>query len=260
MFVATSLSASIFAESPQSPTKADVNSETPLSPVSDEEFENRCRTLFDGTILTRWEGNAYWFRTEGTAVVAGRLEEKIPKNQFLCTTDRFDNFDLRMEVRMRGTGRNAGVQFRSRRPKASDEGVPPNEVIGYQADMGQGQGGSIWGALYDESRRKKMLAVPDPRFEVQWKTPEASGISETDAAPESDTVSETDNVPETAWIPLRIVCVDDQIEIYLGGQRTIRYTETDPGIARSGVIGLQIHSGPPAEAWYRNVRILSLSQ
>ena len=227
-------------DDPTLPSKAESETAAPLSPVTDEEFENRCRLLFDGTVLTQWEGNAYWFRTEGTAVVAGRLEEKIPENQFLCTTDQFDNFDLRMEVRMRGTGRNAGVQFRSRRPKTTDQGVPPNEVIGYQADMGQGWGESIWGALYDESRRKKMLAVPDPRFEVQWKTPEGS------------------TVPETDWIALRIVCVDDQIEIYLNGQRTIRYTETDPDISRGGVIGLQIHSGPPAEAWYRNVRILSL--
>ncbi|TWT95738.1 3-keto-disaccharide hydrolase [Neorhodopirellula pilleata] len=235
----------VFADDPTQSPPAQTEAIKPLSTVSDEEFENRCRWLFDGTILTRWEGNAYWFHTEGTAVVAGRLEEKIPENQFLCTTDTFDNFDLRMEVRMRGTGRNAGVQFRSRRPNASDNGIPPNEVIGYQADMGEGGGESIWGALYDESRRKKMLVVPDPRFDVQWKTPQG---------PESASSA----VPETDWITLRIVCVDDQIEIYLGGQRTIRYTETDPEIARSGVIGLQIHSGPPAEAWYRNVRILSL--
>lgn len=240
ILVASAPPTMVSAEPPTQPQSTDVDVETPLNSVSDKEFENRCRSLFDGTLLTRWEGNAYWFHTEGDAVVAGHLEEKIPENQFLCTTDKFENFDLRMEVRMRGTGRNAGVQFRSRRPKASDEGVPPNEVIGYQADMGQSGDGSIWGALYDESRRKQMLAVPDPRFEVSWKTPEGSTI------------------PETDWIRLRIVCVGNQIEIFLNGTRTIRYTETDPAISRAGVIGLQIHSGPPAEAWYRNIRILSL--
>lgn len=225
------------------PTELGQSPTSSLSPVSDVEYANRCRSLFGGVILSGWEGNAYWFHTEGNAIIAGRLEQKIPENQFLCTTDQFDNFDLRLDVRMRGIGRNAGVQFRSRRPRASDEGIPPNEVIGYQADMGEAGGQSIWGALYDESRRKKFLVLPEPRFDVDWTGSEKATTAE---------------VPETDWVAMRIVCFGDQIEIYLDGTRTVQYTETDPDVARHGVIGLQIHSGPPAEAWYRNVRILSL--
>lgn len=217
-----------------------------LTTTSDAEFEQRCRRLFDGTILSHWEGHAYWFRTEAKSIIAGRLEEQIPTNKFLCTMDQFDNFDLRMEVRMRGEGRNAGVQFRSRRPRASDEGIPAHEVIGYQADMGIAGKNSVWGALYDESRRRKMLVVPDPGFDVEWKTSAADGD---DAA---------DVVPTTDWFRMRIVCVGDSIEIFLNDRRTVQYTETEADIPRHGVIGLQIHSGPPAEAWYRNVRILSL--
>jgi hypothetical protein len=45
---------------------------------------------------------------------------------------------------------NGGVQFRSQR-------VPNHfEVSGYQADLGEG----YWGALYDESRRNKVLVMP----------------------------------------------------------------------------------------------------
>ena len=51
----------------------------------------------------------------------------------------------------RGDGANAGIQFRTKR-------IPNHhEVTGYQADMGQGW----WGALYDESRRNKVLLGPD---------------------------------------------------------------------------------------------------
>lgn len=221
---------------------AAVPQKSSLTTTTDEEFEQRCRPLFDGTILSQWEGHAYWFRTEGQSIVAGRLEEKVPTNKFLCTMDQFDNFDLRMDVRMRGEGRNAGVQFRSRRPRASDEGIPQHEMIGYQADMGNAWKESVWGALYDESRRRKMLAVPEPRFDVEWKKD-----SEDDGA-----------APTTDWFQLRIVCVGDSIEIFLNDRRTIQFTETESDIPRHGVIGLQIHSGPPAEAWYRNVRILSL--
>lgn len=216
-----------------------------LTDVSDQEFDQRSRLLFDGTVLAGWEGNAYWFRTEGNTIIAGRLEKPIPENQFLCTTDTFTDVDLRLEVRMRGENPNAGVQFRSRRPRSSD-GVPANEVIGYQADMGNAWGRSVWGGLYDESRRRKMLAEPETPFAVKWtKSDDAS----TDQAK---------TVPETEWVRMRIVCKGDQIEIFLNDQLTVRYTETDPEIPRVGMIGVQIHSGPPAEACYRNIRILSL--
>lgn len=216
-----------------------------LTDVSDQNFHQRSRLLFDGNVLAGWEGNASWFRTEGNAIIAGRLDKPIPENQFLCTTDTFADFDLRMEVRMRGENPNAGVQFRSRRPLRRDE-VPANEVIGYQADMGNAWGRSVWGALYDESRRRKMLAEPETPFAVKW------------TESRSDATDPAGIFPETEWVRMRIVCKANQIEIFMNDQLTVRYTETDPDIPRVGMIGVQIHSGEAAEAWYRNIRILSL--
>ncbi len=223
-----------------------------LTDVSDKEFTQRSRLLFDGTVLAGWEGKAYWFRTNDKTIIAGRLEKPIPDNQFLCTTDTFADFDLRLEVRMRGENPNAGVQFRSRRPRSSD-GVPATEVVGYQADMGHAWGRSVWGGLYDESRRRKMLAEPKTPFDVKWTTSQAPA---TQSGDDSDDTKSA--VPETEWVSMRIVCKGDQIEIFLNDQLTVRYTETDPEIPRLGVIGVQIHSGPPAEAEYRNIRVLSL--
>lgn len=221
-----------------------------LTDLTDQEFDQRSRLLFDGTVLAGWEGNSHWFRIEDDAIVAGRLEKPIPENQFLCTTDTFADFDLRLEVRMRGEAPNAGVQFRSRRPRQSDD-VPANEVVGYQADMGNAWGRSVWGGLYDESRRRKMLAEPETPFSVKWTTPQPSDAG-------AVTVGTAKGTPETEWVRMRIVCKADQIEIFLNGHLTVHYQETDPDIPAVGMIGVQIHSGPPAEACYRNIRILSL--
>lgn len=213
--------------------------------VGDREFDLRSRSLFDGEILAGFEGDASWFRIEDGCIVAGRLDQPIPKNQFLATTEKFDNFDLRLEVRMRGQGRNAGVQFRSRRPGSRDD-VPAHEMIGYQADVGEMQTRSIWGALYDESRRRRMLVLPEPPFDVPWTKPKNADDDQT-------------NAPEqTEWVKMRIVCYGPRIQISLNGTRTVDYLETDDDIPEVGVIGLQIHSGKPAEAWYRNLRILGL--
>ena len=54
-------------------------------------------------------------------------------------------------------------------------------------------------------------------------------------------------------------CEGKRIQIWLNGIQTVDYTEEED-VATSGVIGLQVHSGPPLEAWYRNIRIKVLPE
>ena len=42
------------------------------------------------------------------------------------------------------------------------------------------------------------------------------------------------------------------------GLATVDYTEPDEKIGQTGIIGLQIHGGLPAEAWYKDIRIKEL--
>ena len=187
-------------------------------------FDESSVRLFNGQDLAGWEGDAYWFRVEDGAIVAGRSDERIPHNVFLCTTQNYDNFELRLDVKLVGPGQNAGVQFRSKRLSGS------TEVSGYQADAGRAFGRSVWGALYDESRRKKMLAEGDPAL--------------------TKTLTKLDD-----WNSLRVVCRGKRVQIFLNGQQTVDYLEQDGDIPGYGLIGLQIHSGPASEAWYRNLRV-----
>ena len=159
--------------------------------------------------------------------MAGRLDEKIPHNEFLCTTQAYDDFELRLEARLLGNGQNAGIQIRSKRVPGS------SEVSGYQVDMGQAGDRLVWGALYDESRRNRMLAEVDQKL--------LGKVLEKDS-----------------WNSYRIICKGPAITIFLNGKKTVEYRESDSSIPLHGVIGLQIHSGAPSEAWYRNIRIKQL--
>ena len=181
-------------------------------------------SLFDGKALAGWEGNEKVFRVADGAIVGGSLKERVARNEFLCTTKEYGDFELRLKARLVGKGENAGVQFRSRR-------IPNHhEVIGYQCDIGTAGGKSIWGALYDESRRKKFLATGD-----------------------HDKLSKT--VKPTDFNDLVIRCEGPRVQLWVNGLQTIDYTETDATIAQSGLIGLQIHGGEPAEAAYKDIRI-----
>ena len=188
------------------------------------ELEDGFEWLFDGKTLDGWEGNHDWFRVESGAIVAGSLNQDIPHNEFLCTQRPYKNFELRFQAKLEGKGDNAGVQFRTARIPGS------TEVSGYQCDIGSAWGRPVWGGLYDESRRNKMLAEGEPKRLA-------------DALHSND------------WNELMVRAVGPNIQIWLNGKLTIEYTETDASIAREGIIALQIHSGPPTEAWYRHVRI-----
>jgi hypothetical protein len=40
----------------------------------------------------------------------------------------------------------------------------------------------------------------------------------------------------------------------------VDYTEQDPTVESTGVIAVQIHSGPPSEAWYKDITLLDLTR
>lgn len=183
--------------------------------------------LFDGKTLDGWEGNLNYFRIEQSAIVAGNLKDKIPNNEFLCTRRQFTDFELRLESKLIGPGQNAGIQFRSQRI------ANHHEMIGYQCDIGtMNADRSIWGALYDESRRRKFLVE----------------------AP----IESRKHVKPQDWNKIRIVAQQRRIQIFVNDFQTVDYLEPEPSVEQSGLVGLQIHSGEPAEAWYRNIRIKAL--
>ena len=98
-------------------------------------------------------------------------------------------------------------------------------MIGYQADMGQ----HYWASLYDESRRRKTLVAPKPE--------------------ELAKVLKLDD-----WNDYVIRCQGRHIQLWLNGLKTVDYTEPDETLGQRGYIGLQIHSGPASEAWYKDIK------
>jgi hypothetical protein len=191
-----------------------------LTPVG--AYQRGAKRLFDGKTFKGWEGNLSIFRIEDVAIVGGTMKEKIARNEFLCTTEEYSDFVLRLKVKLLGdpARANAGIQFRSQR-------IPnDHEVIGYQADMGQ----NYWGALYDESRRRKVLAGP--------------------------VLAELNNVlKRDDWNDYVIRAEGKRVRLSINGHQTVDYTEPDEGIEQRGRICLQIHGGPPSEAWYKDISI-----
>jgi len=58
------------------------------------------------------------------------------------------------------------------------------------------------------------------------------------------------------WNPYEIRCEGPRIRLYVNGLLTVDYTEQDEDVLQSGIVGLQVHGGPPSQVQYRNVRVL----
>lgn len=176
--------------------------------------------LFNGRDLSGWEGDTkFWSARDGMIVGAS---PGIDHNDFLATEKSYGDFVLKASFRMLGSeSANSGIMFRARR-------VPPHEMSGYQADVGQ----NYWGCLYDESRRNRVLVQANPRA--------------------------VENVRKGGWNHYVLRVLGNRITLTLNGITAVDYTEPDPGIATEGRVGLQIHSGGPVTVQFKDILIQEL--
>jgi len=175
------------------------------------------KPLFNGKDLTGWDGDPRLWSVKNGVIVGSTEGVELKANTFLISKDKFEDFDLRLEIKLRN--HNSGVQFRS-------EAFPDFAVKGLQADAAQG---NWWGSIYDEKGTRGVIVNG-------WK-----GKGETVVKPND-------------WNDLRIECAGGDIKITLNGLVTAELHGETP---KSGVIALQLHRGPPMMAEFRNIRIRS---
>jgi len=177
--------------------------------------------LFNGTDLSGWEGDTELWKVDDGMIIGD--SPGISRNEFLATTRLFDDFELTLEFRMHGGRGNSGIQFRSSRVQNS------RAMVGYQADLGE----RFWGCLYDEHRRRKVLAAAPAEL--------------------------NDVLDKQGWNTYVIRAKGDRVTLSINGLTTVDYTEEDESIAKAGVIALQIHSGPAMRIDFRNLQIRELA-
>jgi hypothetical protein len=185
--------------------------------------------LFDGKTLKGWEGDTTkTWRVENGAITGGSLSEMVPHNQFIKTENTYSNYILKLKFKLNGTDGfiNGGVQFHSQRISN-----PDFEMIGYQADIGDG----FWASLYDESRRNKLLAIADSAKVERL-------------------------LRRNEWNDYEVRSKGRRIQIFLNGEQTIDYTEGDEHIPQSGHIAFQIHGGGKALVAYKDIVLMPASK
>jgi hypothetical protein len=217
--------------------------------------------IFDGKTLDGWEFDPVYWRVENGSIVGEVTPSTLLKrNSFIIKKGLvLANFDLIVEYRVSARG-NSGINYRSEKIDSL-----PYAMRGYQADI-NGQN-NYTGQNYEE-RGRTTLAYQGQQTMVN--------------GPENGTLLK-DNIKNNGWTKTIVtrslgstgslragIRTDDWNECHLiiKGNRLLHYingilmsdvTDNDTANRKfSGLLGVQVHVGPPMKIEYRNFRIRKL--
>jgi hypothetical protein len=204
--------------------------------------------LFNGKDLTGWQGNpAFWSVKDGAITGQTTKENPTKGNTFLVYTNgNVDDFELRLSYKI--VGGNSGIQYRS---KVTD---PKNFVVGgYQADIDSGT--TYSGILYEE-RGRGILAKRGEKVKVV----EAQGKTQIDNAGSLGSSDEIQKkIKNEDWNEYVVIARGNHLQHFINGTQTVDvHDEQKSKLARSGILALQLHAGPPMTVQFKDIKIKPL--
>jgi hypothetical protein len=200
------------------------------------------KAIFDGRTLAGWEGEAGFWRAEDGVLIGETTEEKkLKQNTFiLWRGGTVADFEFKAEFRLT-EGANSGVQYRSTNLKE----VGPFVLKGYQADM-DGKS-NFTGMLYEE-RGRGFVA---PRGQAVRM--EDGGVAKLMGSP-GDNESLKALIKPGEWNQIHIIGRGNVLAHLINGRVFALCVDDDSkGRAMEGMLGLQLHVGPPMKVEFRNI-------
>lgn len=200
-------------------------------------------SIFDGTTLNGWDGDPnHWSAKDGTLVGESTKENPLKQNTFLIWRGGSPgDFELKLDYRINST--NSGVQYRS--VEAPDIGKWV--LKGYQADIDFTN--MFTGQLYEE-RGRGFLALRGQATQVA-EGKKARMLGEIKNGNDAKGIIKVND-----WNTLHIIAQGNILIHVLNGQVTSVVVDDDTKArAASGLIGFQLHVGPPMKVEYRNIAL-----
>jgi hypothetical protein len=208
--------------------------------------------IFDGKTLTGWDGDPQFWRAENGAIVGESTTEKVVKpNTFLIWRGGEPaDFELKLEFRINST--NSGVQYRSVEMPEVAKWV----LKGYQADIDFAN--RYTGMLYEERGR----GIIAERGTVGYgrpapPAPPARGFGQLAAL--EDGAALQAHIKQNDWNQFQVIARGTVLIHILNGRVMALFVDDDAANrSMKGLIGLQMHSGPPMKVEFRNIWLKAL--
>ena len=220
-----------------------------LGPVSNASAQDDgFKPIFDGKSLAGWTGNEKFWRVEDGAIVGESTEDnKVDVNRFLVWDQgKVDDFVLRLKFKVSGTDRaNSGVQFRSELFDGEKD-----RLSGYQADIDRS--GKFIGILYSERTGRGILCKRGEKVTLRGK-------KDKDVEKVSDPAELLKAIDMNGWNEMEISARGNHLVTRINGKVTSDVTDEDKQqYKKSGLLGFQIHVGPPMKIEFKDVHLKRL--
>jgi hypothetical protein len=212
-----------------------------IPPVAESGFVS----IFDGKTLNGWDGDPVFWRVEDGAIVGQTLVDRQPKqNTFLIWRGGSPaNFELKLKYKL--TGFNSGIQYRSVE-------LPDIKYAmkGYQADMDGQQ--TYTGQIYEE-RARGFLALRG-QFNYVGAGGKPGLVSSLGDLADLKALIKGDD-----WNDLHIIAHGNTLIQMLNGRMMSMLVDDDTANRKmEGLIGVQVHLGPPMKIEVRDIRLKKL--
>jgi hypothetical protein len=223
-------------------------------PEKPEDADAGFDAIFDGQSLTGWEGDPQYWRVENGCIVGEVTPENLLKqNSFLIWRGGVTReFELKVTYRISVRG-NSGVNYRSE--QVADV---PFALRGYQADIDGGypdRPTTRHTANNYEERGRTFMAL---RGQITRADP---GGKRTIIGSLGDYQELTRFIREGDWNEFHLIACGNVITHILNGQVMCIVIDEDPEHRRmEGLLGVQVHVGPPMKVEYREIRLKTLSR
>ncbi len=232
--------------------------------ASTSKLEDGFVSIFNGENLEDWLGDSTYWRVESGNLVGEVTPETIlNRNTFIIWQGgKPDDFELKLEYRISELG-NSGINYRS-----DQLDTIPFALRGYQADI-DGRNRHT-GQNYEERKRTTLAyrgektvihAQPNSNEDGSLKANVKKNVWQSYEVVQSlgDRDSLSVFIQNGDWNKCHLVVKGNHMQHFINGVLMSDVTDEDTVNRRfSGLIGVQVHVGPPMKVEYRDIRLKTL--
>ncbi len=254
----------LFAGCQPSGEKETAENQSENQPAATEVDAEGFVKIFDGQSLDQWDGDSTYWRAENGNLVGEVTPTTLLKtNTFIIWRGgEPKDFELKTEFRITEDG-NSGINYRSEQLDTI-----PFALRGYQADI---DGKNRYTGQNYEERKRTTLAYRGQKVTVHaQKNPDEpnslranvknNAWTNTDVvASLGDSDSLKNDIKINDWNECHLVVQGNHLRHYINGVLMSDVTDEDTVNQKlSGLLGVQVHVGPPMKVEYRNIRLKQL--
>ena len=215
--------------------------------------------IFDGKTLAGWEGDPNYWKVENGNLVGEITPATLLKtNSFIIWRGGSPaDFELMLEFKITKNG-NSGINYRSTQLKDV-----PNALKGYQADI---DGANRYTGQNYEERGRTTLAYRGEKVTVNALANSSDSLHThvknnawmermvTGSLGNSDSLLA--KIKAEDWNTCHLIIKGNILQHYIKGILMSEVTDNDRVNGKSvGLLGVQVHVGPPMKVEYRNIRL-----